>query len=379
MATVLSNGTIYTTGLISASDLNDIANYYRSFSNYSVNFSAPNTGATATAGDFNNLRQAIINGANPYWKTDNIPGSVSTGWEISSTTWGPPVTAFVPFTNTYYQGVGTIVIPPGCYNILVDTLLGGGGTGGNSLSNSQIANDNANVGPGGGGGSGGCYQNTTVSVTPGDTVTITVGKGGWQNGGLPTPPDAYSVNNWYDPNIGMNGFQASSSGNSTDALKWYVDFNGYGASTPTQDEVGANLQSIYCGGSSTITGDNNSTILEATGGHMGGNGDGAYWDQGYSQDFINEWWTPGAGGAGGTPNGVTGGNANGRAGGQGANSPMGTGGDGGIANGSLDYDGKGASGYGAGGGGGYQQNTGDHKGDTGGYGTPGYAQLTFEA
>ena len=64
---------------------------------------------------------------------------------------------------------GTFTVPTGVTSVQVE-CWGGGGAGGGCINNNN---------KGGGGGAGGTYTNTSnVSVTPGATITVTVGPGG---------------------------------------------------------------------------------------------------------------------------------------------------------------------------------------------------------
>lgn len=74
---------------IAASDFTSVANYYRQW--FTVNYTPPATNGRITAADFNNLRQAIINGAGSAWALNTFPGTVATNARIWSTTWGAPV------------------------------------------------------------------------------------------------------------------------------------------------------------------------------------------------------------------------------------------------------------------------------------------------
>lgn len=66
-------------------------------------------------------------------------------------------------------GTYTLTVPPHVYSIQV-LVVGSGGGGGLSISNYQVGQG----GSGGGGGSGG-YSLQTLSVTPGETLTVTIG------------------------------------------------------------------------------------------------------------------------------------------------------------------------------------------------------------
>lgn len=83
-----SSGAICTTGLISAQDLTDIANFYRN--TFDVQFSPVAQQSLATAADFNNLRAAILNGAGVAYLAE-IPNQVTSGGTlIAATTWKAP-------------------------------------------------------------------------------------------------------------------------------------------------------------------------------------------------------------------------------------------------------------------------------------------------
>jgi len=76
-----------------------------------------------------------------------------------------------PTTNRYESGTHTFVVPAGVFSLTVSSTGGGGGgqTGWGNYSGS---------GGGGAGGSAGSTVNTTISVTPGQTLNIFVGAGG---------------------------------------------------------------------------------------------------------------------------------------------------------------------------------------------------------
>lgn len=80
--------------------------------------------------------------------------------------WGQTPVSSLP-KLTYTNGTTTFTVPQGVYSL---TLEAWGGGGGGSYSNS--------AGAAGGGGGGGAYAKSIVSVTPGQTLTLTVGTGG---------------------------------------------------------------------------------------------------------------------------------------------------------------------------------------------------------
>ncbi len=63
---------------------------------------------------------------------------------------------------------GTWTVPPGVYSLNVFAVGGGGGGGGNA----------AGWGSGGGGGCGGAINGTSINVSPGQQIAVTVGAGG---------------------------------------------------------------------------------------------------------------------------------------------------------------------------------------------------------
>jgi len=70
-------------------------------------------------------------------------------------------------------GSGTWIVPDGVYSVTVQ-VWGGGGAGGSAFSGVATSNTQAR----GGGGAGGSFASFTVSVTPGQIINYTVGKGG---------------------------------------------------------------------------------------------------------------------------------------------------------------------------------------------------------
>jgi hypothetical protein len=71
--------------------------------------------------------------------------------------------------TTTFTANGTFNVPAGVTSVTVEAWGGGGAGGGTNNQNNR----------GGGGGAGGSYtKNTTVSVTPGATITVSIGAGG---------------------------------------------------------------------------------------------------------------------------------------------------------------------------------------------------------
>ena len=92
----------------------------------------------------------------------NVLTSNGTTWSSSAPS---PIPAIQAFTTT---GTNTFTIPAGVTKVKV-TVVGGGGGGAGSVSA---------INQGGGGGAGGTSIETITGLTPGGTVTVTVGAGG---------------------------------------------------------------------------------------------------------------------------------------------------------------------------------------------------------
>lgn len=200
MGTATSGQNIYTTGRIQASDLNDIANHFRQW--FSVSYTAPSTGTRINASDFNNLRQALLNGAGTAYTINGLPGTVTTGQRIVSTTWGYASANFSSETITYTSS-SSFTVPVGCNSMTINQLLGGGGGGAWATALGSGQNGADCVAVSGGGGSGGFNSNVSFSVTGGDIVTINIGNGG--TGGTNTSSSNINMTNGGDSSIQLNG------------------------------------------------------------------------------------------------------------------------------------------------------------------------------
>ena len=158
---------------ITAQDLTSIANFYRQW--FGVDYTAPASGARITAADFNNLRQAIINGAGSNWSLNTFPGTVNTNDRIWASNWGDPVqnaqniniTISANTTNLDIHqalinaGWNTALVVHGVITINSGVAVGSTSTGayaltisGNYVSGStiQIVNNGYIIGCGGAGG-----------------------------------------------------------------------------------------------------------------------------------------------------------------------------------------------------------------------------------
>ena len=143
-----------------------------------TNFNTTFTGATTTF----TLTAANLN-VGTYQDTITITGNASNA---------PTLTVPVTISVTQHNGLSaftapgtyTFVVPTGVHRLNIATI-GGGGAGGDAIYNGY--HNIAQGGSGGGGGSG-AYDLHYVTVTPGETLRLTVGSGGTSstNGGTST-------------------------------------------------------------------------------------------------------------------------------------------------------------------------------------------------
>jgi hypothetical protein len=211
--------------------------------------------------------------------------------------------AAAPTISTFTSS-GTWVCPALVTSVTVQAWGGGGAGGGPNTDNT-----------GGGGGAGGQFVTSTVSVTPGNTYTVTVGAGG----------------------TGVQGNNGNSGGDSILLL----------SGTPIVTAKGG------AGGSANIT--------KASGSTTGGVGDTVY-AGGDGSDGAS---TYGGGGGGGSGTTGAGGNASTYTGGTGTSTGGGNGGDGRQTTAGMGLAG---SVYGGGGGGGFRTTTTNRLGGAGGAG-----------
>jgi len=95
----------------------------------------------------------------------------------------------IPRNTVVFASSGSWTVPQGVTKILVSGCAGGGGGGGGGASNST----SGGAGSGGGGGAGQFVIKQAISVTPGSTITITIGSGG--SGGSGGAPNGGSGGN----------------------------------------------------------------------------------------------------------------------------------------------------------------------------------------
>lgn len=237
--------------------------------------------------------------------------------QATAGTWASSMTALTqyPFEYTFAQQFttsGSVIAPAGHFNVDVLGIGGGGGGGGSGATNGAgTASDGA------AGGTGAGHEIVPISITPGNTYTITIGGGG-SNGTAGTPAGS--------GNAGTNGGDGGDSSFDTIVFR---GGNGGGAG------------SVASPGTSSVI--NFGDVL----GGDGGEGNTASPTGDGTAAYGTVRFAPAASGTGGA---TTGGG-----GGAGGSSYFGTGGTGsnGNTNGIGTAGGNAASGhYGAGGGGG---------------------------
>ena len=271
----------------------------------------------------------------------NKTGNIILNWSVINP---PPIV----IGQTEYTTAGTYswTVPADVISVSV-VAIGGGGGGARDRS-------------GGGGGGGGLVWVNNISVTPGQTYTVTVGAGGSGNlsGNGSSGGDSWFNNSSYIVATGGGGgstvLQSESSGGT------YINNSGFSGGGGTGGFGGKNTSDWSGGGGG------------GAGGYTGNGGNGA-------ATYSSIEATAGAGGGGGggaslASNGIAGAGGGGVSiYGQGANGAAGTytvsiaygggGGSGGTtaANRRILNDGGGTGGsYGAGGGGGTTNQTGSH-------------------
>lgn len=155
-----------------AGRLDDVRIYDRALSATEVERLAQ-LGMTTTISATINSNSAVTNGLLGHWTLDGKDSTVSTTTDIAGSNDGSingneDLGDGGAQTDTYSSaGSGSWVAPDGVTTATIH-CWGGGGGGGNAN----------NSGSDGGGGGGGAFASSTVSVTPGNSYSYTVGSGG---------------------------------------------------------------------------------------------------------------------------------------------------------------------------------------------------------
>ena len=262
-------------------------------------------------------------------------------WNMFSATW--PGGSGVPVGQQDFTSSGTFTVPTGVTQVSA-VVVGGGGGGGNATNDDEP----------GAGGAGGGLSYGTFSVTPGESLTVTVGSGG-QNGNTGGTGGTSSLSRGGTTLLSGGG---GSGGSSTD---FGASGGGSGGSSGGTERDGGGT-----GGNGGSTSDSTTGAGGGGGaaGYSGNGGEGA--DRGTTNATAGSGGGGGGGGSGSSTRGGAGGGGVGILG-QGANGAAGsssTGGGGGSGGdaGSNSTSSTGANGgsYGGGGAGGRNdQNGGD--------------------
>lgn len=217
----------------------------------------------------------------------------------------PPVFAASPngfaLNTQVFTATGTLVVPTGVTQMLIDAVASGGGGGGGGSGSSATGSG------GGGGGAGQSTQRQTVAVTGGETLTVTIGNAGSSaaaatnggNGGSLTIVGSVSGSlvNLSGGNGGVAGINlAGGSGGGAGGVGFpngsYGNDTSSGASGSPGGNGGPGASSPFGGGGGSGRGASANGIAGmAAGGYGGGGGGGG----GY---YVSGVGTGGAGGAG---------------------------------------------------------------------------------
>ena len=221
---------IHTSGQITSADLDAIANYYRG--TFGVSYSSPGSNARIYAGDFNNLRQAILNGAGSAYSV-SVPNAVNTNDRIVATSWGVPHANFQPTTYTYATpGTYTLVVPTGANFLSVNQLVGGGG-GAHGWW--------VNIFPYGG-QHGALTSLGKTGCSAGSTITIVIGAGGAGSDYSAYASGSAGGNSTVAINGNIVSSAAGGAGGSNNTTygqsDWTSLYNGYGAGGAGQSNGG---------------------------------------------------------------------------------------------------------------------------------------------
>jgi hypothetical protein len=191
----------------------------------------------------------------------------------------------------FFSSSDTMVVPPGV-TTLYFTMQGGGGGGGGAHCDSIAAYASAS---GGGGGGGGMVINFPQTVTPGDTITVTVGGAG-SGGAAGTNGPASDGTAGGNSSVAGTGFTWTATGGGA----------GGGGTSGVAGTGGAAGTGFNSGGSGTAGATSTVLATELPGGnggttrhsHAGDGGSGGVLNANLNGDNANGWG--GGGGGGGT-------------------------------------------------------------------------------
>lgn len=176
----------------------------------------------------------------------------------------------------YTSGTSTFTVPAGVYRIYAECWGGGGGAG---LLNSQFS----------GGAGGGAYVAGWINVTPGQTITATVGAGG-SGYGSPAGDGGTTTFSTFTANGGSGSKEGVDIASGGSASGGTININGGSGGGQTRNQT--ITLTFNSGGAAANGGLGHSGVSAGNGGIPGGGAAG----QGDSQVFtggrgqINVWW-----------------------------------------------------------------------------------------
>lgn len=238
------------------------------------NSSVTDNGTTVTTTEAFAAPSVAINGATALTSTTGASAvAVVANADIGST--GLVIAVHGPgFHQQTFTGSGTFTIPSGISQVKVTVVAGGGAGGGGTAAAT----------PGDGGGSGGTGIKYLSGLTPGNTLTVTVGNGGTgvsglagNNGASSSVSSGTQTITTITTNGGSGGVLASQGPGAGGAAGTGGDFNfggtAGGVGTPANTTSGAGGPSIFSGGGTQVVGNNTGGAGSAPGaGGAGGGG-----------------------------------------------------------------------------------------------------------
>jgi len=226
--------------------------------------------ASGGTGRATNTAYAVVCGGTTTGGVEQSIASVGTSGQVLTSNGAAALPTFqtlsIPagyagFSIVQFASSGTWTVPTGITQAVISVLAGGGGAGGTSSAS-----------PGGQGGQGGFAQAYVTGLTPGGSVTVTVGTGG--NGG----------------NIGIGSAGTSGGTSSVTGTGVSISATGGGGGAPTGGAAGTTGAGTVTTGTALRTG---SCLLSAAFSSEGNlpntSGTGTVWT-------VSSLFLPGAGG-----------------------------------------------------------------------------------
>lgn len=178
------------------------------------------------------------------------PGASGNLLTSNGTTWtsAAPASSFVGFRGQAFTSNGTFTIPTGITAVKV-TVVGGGGSGGAGHFNCFCGS--AIVYGGGGGGGGGTAISFFTGLTPGNTISVTVGgAGGNSSVSSGTQSITTATGNAGSAGSAANSNFAGNSGAGGSASGGTINITGGGGGSGDKDRTGGLGGNSFLGGTS---------------------------------------------------------------------------------------------------------------------------------